>query len=144
MQEAIGVSWAAATAEAPTTNTSDSEDYLSMNDFPPIVSIGSSRRTRDKANDNALSTDTRKTYARRRRNSSSSTSISSLEDYQTPSPLFNTPEFQKPKLLVNSLGHKTTAPTNAQLRAAAARERWELDEERRVLQQLAQREDSLW
>ena len=33
----------------------------------------------------------------------------------TPSPFFATPEFQKPKLLVNSLGHKTTAPTKAQL-----------------------------
>ena len=62
----------------------------------------------------------------------------------TPSPLFSTPEFQKPKLLVNSLGHKTTALTKAQLRAAAARERWELDTERRALQQLAQCEDSLW
>ena len=62
----------------------------------------------------------------------------------TPSPLFSTLEFQKPKLLVNPLGHKTTAPTKAQLRAAAARECWELDAERRVLQQLAQGEDSLW
>ena len=35
----------------------------------------------------------------------------------TPTPLFRTPEFQKPKLLVNSLGHKTTAPMKAQLRA---------------------------
>ena len=61
----------------------------------------------------------------------------------TPSPLFSTPEFHKPKLLVNSLGHKTTAPTKSQLRAAAAHERWELDEERRALQQLAQRELSL-
>ena len=43
----------------------------------------------------------------------------------TPSPFFATPEFQKPRLLVNSLGHRTTAPTKAQLRAAAARERWE-------------------
>ena len=43
----------------------------------------------------------------------------------TLSPFFATPEFQKPKLLVNSLGHKTTAPTKVQLRAAAARERWE-------------------
>ena len=62
----------------------------------------------------------------------------------TPPPLFSTPEFRKPKLLVNSLGHKTTAPTKAQLRVAAARECWELDAERRALQQLAQCEDSLW
>ena len=62
----------------------------------------------------------------------------------TPSPLFNTPEFQKRKLLVNSLGHKTTVPTKAQLRKAAARERWELDAERRALQQQTLREDSLW
>ena len=52
----------------------------------------------------------------------------------TPSPFFATPEFQKPKLLVNSLGHKTTAPTKAQLRAAAARERWEQAAEQRALQ----------
>ena len=50
----------------------------------------------------------------------------------------------KPKLLVNSRGHKTTAPTKAQLKAAAAQERWELDAERRALQQLAQLEDTLW
>ena len=61
----------------------------------------------------------------------------------TPSPLFRTPEFQKPKLLVNSLGHKTTAPTKAQLRAAAAHERWELDAERRALRQLEQLKDTL-
>ena len=62
----------------------------------------------------------------------------------TPSPFFSTPEFQKPKLLVNSLGHKTTAPTKAQLRAAAARERWELDAEWRALQQQTLLEDLLW
>ena len=62
----------------------------------------------------------------------------------TPSSLFKTPEFQKPKLLVNSLGHKTTAPTKAQLRAAAVRERWELDAERRAPRLLEQREDTLW
>ena len=34
-QEAIGASWAAATAEAPVINTSDSgEDYLSATDSP--------------------------------------------------------------------------------------------------------------
>ena len=62
----------------------------------------------------------------------------------TPSSLFSTSEFQKPKLLLNSLGQKTTSLTKAQLRAAAARERWELDEERRAIQRLTQREDSLW
>ena len=60
-----------------------------------------------------------------------------------PTP-FRTPELEKPKLLVNSLGHKTTAPTKAQLRAAAARKRWELDTERRTLRLLEQREDTLW
>ena len=65
----------------------------------------------------------------------------------TPSPLFSTPEFQKPKLLaqaLEALGLKTTVPMKAQLRAAAARERWELNAERRALQQLTRREDSLW
>ena len=62
----------------------------------------------------------------------------------TPSPFFATPEFQKPKLLVNSLGHRTTAPTKAQLRAAAARERWEQHAEQRALQHQTDRADSLW
>ena len=62
----------------------------------------------------------------------------------TPSPFFATPKFQKPKLLMNSLGHKTTAPTKAQLRAAAARERWEHAAEQRALQQQTNRESFLW
>ena len=67
-----------------------------------------------------------------------------VEDPIRPDTFFATPEFQKPKLLVNSLGNKTTAPTKAQLRAAAARERWEHDAERRALQQQTLREASLW
>ena len=62
----------------------------------------------------------------------------------TPSPFFATPDFTEPKLLVNSLGHRTTAPTKAQLRAAAARERWEQHEEQRALQRQTDRAASLW
>ena len=84
-QEVIGASWAAATAEALVINTSDSgEDYLSATDSPHIAYTGSSPKTGDKESDSGRSTATRKTYGRRRRNSSSSTSVSSLEDYQTP------------------------------------------------------------
>ena len=47
----------------------------------------------------------------------------------TPMSLTRTPESWKPRLLVNSVGHKTTAPTKAQLREAAARERCEQNTE---------------
>ena len=83
-QEAIGASWAAATAEAPATSTSDSEDYLSANNSSQTACTGSSLKTGDRASASGLSTGTKRTYAKRRRNSSSSTSMSSLEDYQTP------------------------------------------------------------
>ena len=58
---------------------------LSQRDrFPHIAYTGSSPKTGDKESDSGRSTATRKTYARRRKNSSSPTSVSSLEDYQTP------------------------------------------------------------
>ena len=63
---------------------------------------------------------------------------------RTPISLYRTPEYRKPKLLVNSLGHKTTAPTKAQLRATAAREPWEQDAERRKLLLVEQSEGTLW
>ena len=63
---------------------------------------------------------------------------------QTPMSLYRTPEYRKPKLLVNSLGNKTIAPTKAQLRAAAAREHWEQEAERRKLLLLEQSEGTLW
>ena len=106
-QEAIGASWAAATAEAPTTSTSDSEaDYLSATDSPPTASIVFSHKTGARGNDNRPSTDTRKTYARRRRNSSSSTSASSLEDWQTPT---SGPAKQTPVTQMTMFG--STTPT---------------------------------
>ena len=80
----------------------------------------------------------------RRATSTLSGELARVSPLLTPSPLFKTPEFHKPKLLVNSLGHKTTVPMKAQLRAAAAHERWELDAERRALCLLEQREDTLW
>ena len=82
-QEAIGASWAAATAEGGDTNTSDSE-YLSVNDSLQTVCTDSSRKTGARASGQGQSTDTRRTSVKRRRNSSSSTSTSSLEDYRTP------------------------------------------------------------
>ena len=80
-QEAIGANWAAATAETHASSTSDSEEYLSVNDSHPTASTDYSRKNGDRARDKEPLTGTRRTSVKRRRNSSSSTSTSSLEDY---------------------------------------------------------------